>query len=122
MPLAKPLAPEGVGLALWQDDFTEQAVQGKQTGVPTDGNQRHIAARSRRSVYRFKILRDTRVGVVAIHGIELGRQCGALLRQIVLRTAAQDQHINLLLVLRDIVQATNWYGRIKRLHTAGVTS
>jgi len=80
-------------------------VQGKQAGVPANGNQRHVAAGLRRRIHGVEVIGDSGVGIEAVHGGAQTRQPRPLHRQIVLGAATQDQHIDGLAMARDVIHA-----------------
>src|SRR5690554_4998016 len=122
MALAKAFAPKCVGCPFRQNGFAEQPINGKQTGIPTHGNQRDFTAGTRLFIDGGKIFGDTRMGVEAVDGAKTTSQCGALLGQIVAGAATQDKHINGADEGFDPVQGMHWYGRISQRDGFWVTS
>ncbi len=107
MTLAQSLAPEGVGHAIGQQRFAVQPIDGEHARVPADGDQRCLAVRPCRLVYGGEVFGNPRMGIEAVHGIEHRRQLRPLRRQVVLGAAAENQHIDGLLVFGQ---------RIHRVH------
>ena len=95
VPLAQPLAPEGVSRTVGQQGLAIDAVDGEQARIPAGGDQRGGLPGARGRIDGGEVLRHARMGVEAVHDAKTRRQFGRLRRQIVLGAAAQHQHIQL---------------------------
>ena len=62
------------------------------------------------------------MGIEAVDGVEHGRQGRALFGQVVLRAAAQDQHIDLVAKLGDIVLGMHRNAAVEQLHVGRVAA
>ena len=98
MALAQALAPEGVGIALRQQGFAHDAVDGEHAGIPACGNQGCGFARLRGRIHGGEVFRNAGMGVKAIDQIECSRQGMLLYSQIIFGAAAEDEDIQLALL------------------------
>ena len=95
MTLADALAPEGVILAVGENRICIGAGETEQTGIPTDGNNRHMTASLSRRVDVCKVLGNFSVGVKAVHNVEELSVFGRLRGKVSSRAAAENHNINL---------------------------
>ena len=119
MSLAQALAPEGVGGALGQQRFADHAVDREHARIPAGGNQRRLAVGARRRVHGSEVLGNARMRVEAVHRVEQRSQFRALLRQVFLGAAAQDQHVDAVGVLREGIHAEHRSAGRDRPHPLG---
>ena len=104
MALAHALAPEGIARALREDCVGIETVEREETRIPAAGDQGGATAGFRGGVHGGKMLRDSGVRVEAVHHVKQGGAAGRLLGEIRRAAAAEDQHVQLILPLREIVR------------------
>ena len=95
MALADAAAPEGVVLAVRQDDIHIQAGQGEETGIPAGADNRGMRAQQGSLIHIGKVFRHPGMGIKGIHHVEALRQHGGHFRQIRSAAAADDNNVNL---------------------------
>ena len=117
--LAEALAPEGVGGAFGQQRLADDAVDGEHAGVPAGGDERGLVVGTRRRVDGGEVFGDAGVGVEAVDGVEQCGQLRALLGQVLLGAAAQDQHVDLPGVAGQRVHAVHRHAGGERLQLRG---
>ena len=120
MPLADALAPEGVARAVRKHGVRIHAVEGEQARIPAAGDESRVAGLLRGLVDGGKMLRNPRVRVKAVHHVEQGRAARRLLRQIGGAAAAEDQHVETILPLRQDVRRKHRHIRRKDRHAGRI--
>ena len=95
MSLADTPPPEGVILSFGQDHGAVEPHEREQTRGPSAGNQGHMPGFPGGSVHVREVLRDTGVGVKAVHHMEAAGKDRGHLRQVRGAAAAEDEDVDL---------------------------
>ena len=122
MALADALAPEGIGLTVRKNGLCVDTVQGKQSRIPTHGNDSHSVSFFAGLVHIGKMLRDSCVGIKAVDNVEVLCQLRCLYRKISCASAAENQHIDLIFVRSRLGDRINLYALCLNLHGFRVSS
>ena len=102
MALADPAAPEGVVLPLGEDGLAVDTGDGEHTGIPARRDEAEVAPLLRGGVHFGEVGGDVGVGVEAVHHAKILGQGGGQLGQVGGASAAEDEDVDLVLVVEDI--------------------